>query len=116
MATRRGGFAGATIDPVHRAEYQSNGIPRPGELSVQRKSIRGSTRVNLGAPSSRLLSKYSPFNPARDSRADGRRRNSEGTVTKSRTARPGPGAYPTSMRPRCRRLSTIEMGETPFEL
>ncbi len=35
-------------------------MPRPGEFSVQRKSIRGSVRVRRGAPSSLLLSKYSP--------------------------------------------------------
>ena len=56
-------YAGAVIVPVHRAEYQSNGMPRPGELSVQRKSMRGSVRVRRGVPANWLLSKYSPASP-----------------------------------------------------
>jgi len=33
-------------------------MPRPGELSVQRKSICGSVRTIRGAPSSRVLSNH----------------------------------------------------------
>src|SRR5262245_36626183 len=76
---------GTVTEPVHRAEYQSNGIPRPGELSVQRKSIRESFRVSAGLPSSLGLSKYSPANVP-------------GTTSNSRIARPGPLAYFTSTR------------------
>ena len=44
----------------------------PGELSVQRKSIRASVRVSRGAPSRRGLSKYSPVRPAHGLAADSR--------------------------------------------
>ena len=53
-------LAGTVSVPVHRAEYQSNGMPRPGELSVQPKSICASVRVIVGAPSKLMLGQYSP--------------------------------------------------------
>jgi hypothetical protein len=34
-------FAGAVIVPVQRTEYQSKGMPRPGELSVHRSPLAG---------------------------------------------------------------------------
>ena len=48
---------GAVSVPVQRTEYQSKGMPRPGELSVQRKSMRGSVRTMTGSPARSMLSK-----------------------------------------------------------
>ena len=84
--------------PVQRAEYQSNGIPRPGEFSVQRKSTSRSVRDQARrARRARLLSKYSPREPGHDLAVGGRRQVLARAPRRSRgSSRPGPGAYSTT--------------------
>ena len=69
--------------PAHRVPVERNAaagrIQRPPEIDRADRS-----RVSRGVPSSRLLSKYSPLRPERDSSGCGSRRNSAGTVTNSR--------------------------------
>ena len=80
------------IVPVQRTEYQSNGMPRPGELSVQPKST---ARVGAHEPRrslERLLSKYSPRSPRTVLPLSIDDSCSAGTTTYSRVTRPGPGA------------------------
>ena len=94
---RRSPVAGATSVPVHRTEYQSNGMPRAGRVrassrSRRSRSVASARGVRLRA---RLLSKYSPRGPACAGRS--------ATRHESRSA--GTGTYSTVDRARARARS-----------
>src|ERR1051325_5803600 len=87
--------AGTVIDPLHATEYQSKGIPRPGELRVHRMSIVGSMRTRRGRPVIAGLSQYSPRSPWIVRPLSCVHNADIGIVTYARVSRPGPVANVT---------------------
>jgi hypothetical protein len=95
--------------PVHRTEYQSNGISRAGELSVHPKPTSRSMRLTRGAPASRLLSKYSAVSPECVVRRSPTTAPPRAPRPYVRLARPGPARSEPCLRAHLR-AETIEDG------